>query len=62
MGGNFKFQVQDSFLEYFFLRFGDLKKESHFLKKKSPLEQYTVIFPSFFALGDQGKRHEMVFS
>ena len=33
MGGNFKFQVQDSFLEYFFPRFGDLKNESHFLKK-----------------------------
>ena len=31
-GGNFKFQVQDSFLEYFFL--GDLNNELHFLKKK----------------------------
>ena len=30
MGENFKFQVQDSDLEYFF---GDLKNESHFLKK-----------------------------
>ena len=30
----FKFQAQDSLLEYFFfLRFGDLKNESHFLKK-----------------------------
>ena len=33
MGGNFKFQVQDSFLNIFFSRFGDLKNESHFLKK-----------------------------
>ena len=33
MGGKFKFQAQDSFLEYFFERLGDLKKESHFLKK-----------------------------
>ena len=34
MGGNFKFQVQDSFLEYFFFsNFGDLKNESHFLEK-----------------------------
>ena len=33
MDGNFKFQVQDSDLEYFFWRFGDLKNESHFLKK-----------------------------
>ena len=38
MGGNFKFQVQDRFLEYFFWRFGDLKNESHFLKKKPPLQ------------------------
>ena len=28
----FKFQAQDSFLEYFFLRFGDLKNTLHFLK------------------------------
>ena len=33
MGGNFEFQVQDSFLEYFFLEIGNLKR-SHFLKKK----------------------------
>ena len=34
MGGNFQFQVQDSDLEYCFWRFGDLKNESHFLKKR----------------------------
>ena len=33
MGGNFKFQVQDSFWNIFFRRLGDLKDESHFLKK-----------------------------
>ena len=33
IGRKFKFQAQDSFLEYFFLRFGDLKNESRFLKK-----------------------------
>jgi hypothetical protein len=34
MGRNVKFQVQDSFLEcFFFWKFGDLKNESHFLKK-----------------------------
>ena len=33
MGGKFKFQAQDSFLEYFFERLGDLKNKSHFLKK-----------------------------
>ena len=31
LGRKFKFQVQDSFLEYFYL--GDLKNTSHFLKK-----------------------------
>ena len=33
MDGNFEFQTQDSFLEYLFWRFGDLKDELHFLKK-----------------------------
>ena len=43
MGGNFKFQVQDSFLEYFFWRFGDLKNELLFLKKKPPLAPNWII-------------------
>ena len=34
----FKFQAHDSFLEYFF---GDLKKESHFLKKATFGKQQT---------------------
>ena len=35
IGEKFKFQAQDSFLEYifFFSRFGDLKNTSHFLNK-----------------------------
>ena len=34
IGGKSKYQGQGSFLEYIlFLRFGDLKNESHFLKK-----------------------------
>ena len=33
IGGKYKFQVQDSNLEYLFRRFGDLKNTSHFLKK-----------------------------
>ena len=33
MAGNFKFQAQDSFLNNFFGRLGDLKNQSHFLKK-----------------------------
>ena len=37
MGGNFKFPVQDSFSEYFFGSLGDLRNESHFLKKKPAL-------------------------
>ena len=37
MGGNFEFQVQDSFLEYFFLRFGDLVKQISLSEKKLPL-------------------------
>ena len=39
MGGNFEFQVQDSFFGIFFL--GDLKNESHFLKK-SHLQQQSL--------------------
>ena len=34
MGRNFKFQAQDSFWNNFFERFGDLKNESHFMKKR----------------------------
>ena len=35
LAGNLNFlQAQDSFLEYIFLRFGDLKNELHLLKKR----------------------------
>ena len=37
MGGNFRFQVQDSFLEYFFWRLGDLEKQIALSEKKPPL-------------------------
>ena len=43
MGGNFNFQAQDSFLEYFFLRFGDLKNESPFLKKTAEFVNLPLI-------------------
>ena len=45
MGGKFKFQAQDSFLEniYIFFRFGDLKNESHFLKKATFSKQPTQL-------------------
>ena len=36
-GGKFKFQSQDSDLEYSFWRFGDVTNPSPFLKKKPPL-------------------------
>ena len=35
IGGKFKFQAQDSFLEYFY--FGDLKNEFALSEKKPPL-------------------------
>ena len=38
MGWNFKFQVQDSFLEFFFWIFGDLKKQIALSEKKPPLD------------------------
>ena len=40
-GGKFKFQGQNSDLEYFFGRFGDLTNPSHFLKK-SHLYYYII--------------------
>ena len=46
IGGKFKFQAQDSFLEYFFLRFGDLKNESHFLKKSHLYKGWHVLLSS----------------
>ena len=39
MGGNFKFQVQDSFLEYVFWRLGDLGKKFALSEKKTPLDK-----------------------
>ena len=38
MGGNFKFQVQDSFLEYFFFEIWRSKKRIALSGKKPPLE------------------------
>ena len=37
MGGNFKFQVQDSFLDYFFLDIGRFEKRIAPSEKKTPL-------------------------
>ena len=44
MGGNFEFQVQDSFLEYFFWRFGDLKKRIALSEKKPPLTESLLTY------------------
>ena len=41
MDRNFKFQVQDSFLEYFFWRLGDLGKRIPLSEKKPPLQKTT---------------------
>ena len=37
MGGNFKFQAQDSFLEYFFGQIGRFEKRISLYEKKAPL-------------------------
>ena len=42
MGGNFKFQVKDSFLEYFFLEIGRFEKRIALSEKKLPLENTQV--------------------
>ena len=39
----FKFQAQDSFLEHFFWRFGDLKKRIALSEKKPPLANLRTI-------------------
>ena len=43
IGVKFKFQVQDSDLEYFFWRFGFLKNTWHFLKKAN----FTYCLPTY---------------
>ena len=51
MGGNFKFQAQDSF----FRRLGDLKNESHFLKKRHLyMTQIYSFFLSLFSADPEG--------
>ena len=42
MGGNFKFQVQDSFFEYFFFEIWRSKKRIALSGKKPPLETVGV--------------------
>ena len=39
MGGNFEFQVQDSFLKYIFLEIGRFEKRIALSEKKPPLSQ-----------------------
>ena len=48
MGGNFKFQAQDSFSEYLLLRFGDLKKELHFLKNQKKPTLVDIVHTKYF--------------
>ena len=47
MGGNFKFPVQDSDLEYFFWRSWDLKNKSHFLIKSNLKSESLILFVFF---------------
>ena len=42
MGGNFKFQVQDSFLEYFFREIWRFKKQIALSEEKPPLVRINV--------------------
>ena len=44
MGGNFKFQVQDSFLEYFFFQIWRSKKRIALSEKKPPLIETVPVF------------------
>ena len=45
MGGNFKFQVQDSFSEYFFFEIWKSKKQIALSEKKPPLVFMYLIYP-----------------
>ena len=47
MGGNFKFQAQDSFLEYFFLEIGRFEKRIALSEKKPPLTAAKKEYTSF---------------
>ena len=42
MGGNFKFQVQDSFLEYSFLEISRFEKRITLSEKKPPLAATSI--------------------
>ena len=42
LAGNLNFKLRIVFWNTFFWRFGDLKNESHFLKKKPPLARGIV--------------------
>ena len=52
MGGNFKFQAQDSFLELFFWEIGRFEKRISLSKKKAPLvkacSEYLAIYNTHF--------------
>ena len=49
MGRNFKFQVQDSDLEYFFFEIWRFEKRIALSEKKPPLEKL-LFFPNFHIL------------
>ena len=68
MGGNFKFQVQDSFLEYCFFEIWRSKKRIALSEKKPPLEALLVQqadsehkkkFPNLWYPFDYCAKHEV---
>ena len=63
MGGNFKFQAQDSFFGIIVLgRLEDLKNESHSLKRGTFSSGYIVIFDplAFQQMGVQKYKNNMI--
>ena len=59
MGGNFKFQVQDSFLEYFFFEIWRSEKQITLSEKKPPLGSLSSFLFYFFKIPDKvvGKKN-----
>ena len=49
MDGNFEFQVQDSFLEFFFLEIRRFEKRITLSEKKPPLRIQSTTYPYFLA-------------
>ena len=53
MGGNFQFQAQDSFLEYFFWKIGKFEKRISLSEKKPLLELATLWYLQWLLSSDE---------